>query len=132
MRSGGGDASTLDCCATIGRRDLYRSMLYCSPLDSPMRLRRSESPGTQSHISRGVMPESKTSYAGGCHCGAVRYTVSLDAKPRVIACNCSICAKKGWLMTFVPESEFTLVAGQNAVSDYQFNKKNIHHLFCMT
>lgn len=68
-------------------------------------------------------------YQGGCHCGQVRYEVEMDiGKP--ISCNCSICQKKGTLLSFVPANQFTLLKGQNSLSDYQFNKKIIHHLFC--
>lgn len=68
-------------------------------------------------------------YHGSCHCGAVTFsiTAALDA---VTACNCSICARAGWLLTFVPEAQFTLRSGGDAQSDYQFGKKQIHHQFC--
>jgi hypothetical protein len=74
------------------------------------------------------MPETKT-YAGGCHCGKVKYEVSTALDP-VIACNCSICSKRGSLLTFVPPAQFKLQSGQDALSDYQWNKHIIHHLFC--
>lgn len=76
------------------------------------------------------MAETRT-YPGGCHCGAVRYEVATDLDP-VIACNCSICQKRGLLLTFVPPSQFALLAGEDDLVDYQFNKKIIHHLFCRT
>ena len=76
------------------------------------------------------MAETKT-YTGGCHCGAVRYEVTTDLK-QVISCNCSICAKRGALLTFVPEGQFKLLAGEGTLKDYQFNNKVIHHLFCPT
>lgn len=71
-------------------------------------------------------------YTGGCHCGAVRYTVTTEEITNAIACNCSICSKRGWLLTFVPASAFTLNAGEDMLTDYQFNKKMVHHLFCKT
>ncbi len=74
------------------------------------------------------MAEEKT-YEGGCHCGAVRYRVSL-ALERVIACNCSICSKTGTLLAFAPVTRFELVQGEDVLADYQFGKKRIHHLFC--
>jgi hypothetical protein len=49
-----------------------------------------------------------------------------------ISCNCSICSKRGWLLTFVPVPSFSLVKGEDELTDYQFNKKVIHHLFCTT
>jgi hypothetical protein len=70
-------------------------------------------------------------YSGGCHCGNVRYEVTTDLAS-VIECNCSICSKKGWALTFVPASQFKLLQGEDAVTDYQFNKHIIHHLFCKT
>lgn len=70
-------------------------------------------------------------YTGGCQCGAVRYEVDVDLD-RTITCNCSRCQKLGALLTFAPASAFTLVSGEGATTDYQFNKKTIHHLFCAT
>jgi len=70
-------------------------------------------------------------YTGSCHCGNVRYEVELELGT-VIACNCSICSRAGWLLTFVPADKFKLLAGEDSLTDYQFNRKNIHHLFCTT
>jgi hypothetical protein len=61
----------------------------------------------------------------------VRFDVSADLT-QVAACNCSICSKKGWLLAFVPADRFTLRAGDTGLTDYQFNKHHIHHLFCST
>ncbi|MFL6798479.1 MAG: GFA family protein [Xanthobacteraceae bacterium] len=71
---------------------------------------------------------SKT-YSGGCHCGEVRFEVTTDLD-KVIACNCSICQKRGALWTFVAPEQFALRAGSEDLKDYQFGKKLIHHLFC--
>jgi hypothetical protein len=68
-------------------------------------------------------------HRGGCHCGKVRYEAQLDLS-RAIACNCSICSKKGLLWTFVPPDRFKLAAGQEELRDYQFNRHVIHHHFC--
>ena len=77
------------------------------------------------------MTESKT-YTGGCHCGAVRYEVALDLSAPVMECNCSHCAKKGFLLAFAPAEAFTLASGEGALSEYRFNSKTIRHLFCAT
>lgn len=74
------------------------------------------------------------SRSGGCHCGTVRFEADLDLA-KVIACNCSICEKRGALFSFIPASAFKLLSGQDSLKDYQFAqfpKKKIHHLFCST
>lgn len=74
------------------------------------------------------MPEPRT-YEGGCHCGRVRYEVKTDLGS-IISCNCSICQKHGLLLTFIPTAHFKLLSGEDELSDYQFAKKQVHHLFC--
>lgn len=74
------------------------------------------------------MPDLK-SYTGGCHCGAVRYRVEADLA-RVIRCDCSRCSKLGLWLSFVPAGQFHLESGEDVLTDYQFSKKIIHHLFC--
>ena len=74
----------------------------------------------------------ESTHHGGCHCGAVRYHVSLDLAKPAMSCNCSICSRNGTLLSFVPASKFTLDKGEEQLSDYQFNKHNIHHLVCKT
>lgn len=76
------------------------------------------------------MADEKT-YRGGCHCRAVRYRVTLGLD-RVISCNCSICAAKGLLLAFAPAEAFVLESGADGLTDYQFNKKVVHHLSCKT
>jgi hypothetical protein len=73
----------------------------------------------------------KTTYSGGCQCGAVRYEVSADIK-EVISCNCSRCRRLGSLLAFAPAADFRLIKGEGATTEFQFNKHRIHHLFCTT
>jgi hypothetical protein len=76
------------------------------------------------------MPET-TTYSGSCHCGKVRYEVGLELR-EAMECNCSICARKGSKLAFVPADRFTLRSGEGDLRDYQFGKKHTHHLFCTT
>jgi hypothetical protein len=69
-------------------------------------------------------------YHGSCHCGAVRFEIETEAIDTVIECNCSICHKKGALFHRVPEESFRLLAGEDALTLYQFNKRIAHHTFC--
>jgi hypothetical protein len=73
-----------------------------------------------------------TTRTGGCHCGKVRYEVKIDLEQPVLSCNCSMCGRAGTYLTFVPAQQFTLRSGDDTLTDYQFNKKHIHHLFCST
>ena len=73
----------------------------------------------------------ENTYVGSCHCGKVRYEARADLRS-AISCNCSICQRTGTLLAFVPMANFTLLQGEEALADYQFNKKVIHHLFCTT
>ncbi len=72
-----------------------------------------------------------TTYSGSCHCGKVRYQVTMDLG-KVISCNCSMCKRKGSLLAFAPAAQFTLQSGEDALTSYKFNKKVIDHLFCST
>ncbi len=71
-------------------------------------------------------------YHGSCHCGAVRYETRSAPITRAMSCNCSMCRRKGTLLAFIPAADFSLEAGSEALTDYQFGKKAIHHLFCRT
>lgn len=77
-------------------------------------------------------PEAKT-YQGGCHCGAVRYEVTMPLES-VLECNCSHCAKKGFLLAFTGPENFKLVAGDevDTQTTYKFATKRLNHFFCKT
>ena len=75
------------------------------------------------------MSEPKT-YAGGCHCGKVRYEVTVDLSEPAITCNCSMCGRSGTMLRFVPAAAFKLLSGAEVLTDYRFNSKAINHSFC--
>ncbi len=70
-------------------------------------------------------------YTGGCHCGRVKFEVEGDFSS-AMACNCSICTKRGSLLGFVPSAHFKLLSGEDDLAEYRFNRKVIQHLFCHT
>lgn len=71
-------------------------------------------------------------FEGGCHCGAVAFSVDADMPAQAISCNCSHCHDKGFLLAFVPASQFTLTKGEDALTTYRFNTKKLAHRFCAT
>lgn len=68
-------------------------------------------------------------YKGSCHCGKVAFEVEGEIKG-VMACNCSICQRKGTLMWFVPRDKLRLLTPEQAAATYTFNKHLIKHRFC--
>src|SRR4029079_2536325 len=73
----------------------------------------------------------QNTYTGGCHCGAVRFRVTTDLSG-ILDCNCSICAKKGFLHLIVEPSQFELLTDVKALSTYTFGTGTAKHLFCST
>lgn len=69
-------------------------------------------------------------YSGGCHCGAVRFSVEAPQDLEVEDCNCSICRMSGFLHLIVPKSKFTLLSGEQNLSLYTFNTGVAKHYFC--
>jgi hypothetical protein len=69
-------------------------------------------------------------HTGGCHCGRVRFAVTAPARPEVSDCNCSICAKSGFLHLIVPKARFQLLSGREDLTTYTFNTGTAQHLFC--
>ncbi|MDE1938216.1 MAG: GFA family protein [Alphaproteobacteria bacterium] len=67
---------------------------------------------------------------GGCHCGAVSFEVLAPAEAEVIDCNCSMCAKTGYLHLIVPKECFRLISGADKLTVYEFNTKTAKHMFC--
>ena len=70
-------------------------------------------------------------YRGSCHCGKVAFEVEGDLAG-VMACNCSICSRKGSLLWFVPRDQLRLLTDEGDLGTYTFNKHRIKHHFCST
>jgi hypothetical protein len=73
-----------------------------------------------------------TEYHGSCHCGKVRFSFESAPIEKGIRCNCSICARKGALMSPepIPEAELKIEAEDGALGLYQFGAKTAKHFFC--
>ncbi|WP_426172030.1 GFA family protein [Pseudoduganella sp. R-32] len=68
-------------------------------------------------------------YKGSCHCGNVKFEAEGDIEG-LVACNCSICQRKGALMWFIPRTSLKLLTREEDQASYVFNKHVIKHRFC--
>jgi hypothetical protein len=68
-------------------------------------------------------------YRGSCHCGKIKFEVEGELTG-AMACNCSICSRKGALMWFVPRDKLHVLTPESDMANYTFNKHVIKHRFC--
>lgn len=72
-----------------------------------------------------------TTHTGSCHCGSIAFSFEGGIE-QALECNCSICARKGSLLHFVPAAAFRLTTPEQAMGSYTFNTHRIAHRFCPT
>jgi uncharacterized protein (DUF924 family) len=68
-------------------------------------------------------------HRGTCHCGRVRFEIE-SALERFFRCNCSYCARRGSVFTYVPAADFRLLEGEAYLSRYAFSPFSTQHGFC--
>ena len=69
-------------------------------------------------------------YSGSCHCGAVRFQADIDLAQPTYRCNCSVCRRNRFWPAIVAPERFRLLAGADALADYQIHTHTAHHHFC--
>jgi hypothetical protein len=68
---------------------------------------------------------------GACHCGTVRFHVRLtNGLHTARRCTCSYCRMRGAVAVSADLRGFSIVAGEDALSVYQFNTMSAKHYFC--
>ncbi|ATZ46360.1 hypothetical protein BCIN_01g09710 [Botrytis cinerea B05.10] len=80
--------------------------------------------------------EERTTHEGGCHCGAVTFTVTLKwpfPKYTVNSCTCSICTHNGYLLVY-PMRQDVKFSGDSEenMGSYKWRHKVADHRFCKT
>ena len=56
-----------------------------------------------------------------CHCGSVEAEINLDGDlAKVIKCNCSICKRRGAIMSMVKNEDFKIVKGEDQLTQSFF------------
>lgn len=68
---------------------------------------------------------------GSCHCGKVTFEVTGEPGA-ALACNCSMCSRKGALLWAVSREQLRVLSGDDALGTYTFHKHAIRHRFCST
>jgi len=68
-------------------------------------------------------------HSGGCHCGAVRFEVEVDAT-QGSRCNCSICAKVNGIGAIVKPDALVVLQGESELSPYVWGGKVSTRYFC--
>lgn len=64
-----------------------------------------------------------------CHCGAVVFNVTLiDGLKTARRCNCSFCRMRGAVVVFA--SALEIVKGNQTLTEYRFNSREVAHYFC--
>jgi hypothetical protein len=70
---------------------------------------------------------------GACHCGAVRFTVTLtEGLASARRCTCSICRMRGAVAVTSTPANFELRLGEERLATYRFNTKVAEDPFCST
>lgn len=73
----------------------------------------------------------KTTYAGSCHCGRVRFEVDAEID-HVRSCDCSVCTKRGALNHRVPKENLRLLTAWEELSLYRWGSRTAKDFFCRT
>jgi len=68
-------------------------------------------------------------YAGSCHCGAVRFEVDADID-HVRVCDCSVCSKRGALIYRVAADALRLLTPLETLSVYRWGSYTAADYFC--
>ena len=67
-----------------------------------------------------------------CHCGALEAEVNVPEKfEKVMRCNCSICKRKGYVMSPVGENDMKIIKGEDKLTLYQYYTNTAKHFFCL-
>ncbi len=73
-------------------------------------------------------------YTGSCHCGHIKFSFQHDEIDSGLRCNCSLCRRKGALMSsfILPAAGLRIDAKPGSLGLYQFGNSVAKHYFCKT
>jgi len=66
-----------------------------------------------------------------CHCGGVEIEINApDQFKKIMRCNCTLCKRKGTIMTMVSSEDLKIKKGEDLLKLYQYHTKTAKHYFC--
>ena len=65
---------------------------------------------------------------GSCHCGAVRFEITVPDE--VIHCNCALCRRTGALWAYIPPAKGRVIADPSSAHSYTHGDKTIEFHTC--
>jgi len=66
-----------------------------------------------------------------CHCGAIEAEINIQGNiEKLLRCNCSLCKRKGAIMSMVKNENYKIIKGEDKLILYQFHTKVAKHYFC--
>ena len=67
-----------------------------------------------------------------CHCEKVELEINLPEEgfKKLMRCNCSLCKRKGAVMSPVEKEKVKILKGQENLKIYQYHTKVAEHYFC--
>lgn len=80
---------------------------------------------------------SPRTYNATCHCGNIKYTVTLpnalapEGSGKINKCNCTICTKNGYLLVYPKRTDVVFLDDlESRLKDYYMGRKIKPHRFC--
>ncbi|KAF9025571.1 hypothetical protein BDZ89DRAFT_1068215 [Hymenopellis radicata] len=85
---------------------------------------------------------SSATYKGSCHCGKISFSATISAPlesgHEVISCNCSVCARNGYLFVYLKDDAIKFHSGEGEGRNYgnllflsyTFGQGRLVHDFC--
>ncbi|MBC7137607.1 MAG: GFA family protein [Defluviimonas sp.] len=79
-----------------------------------------------------TLPPIRPNHPASCHCGAVRFEVTLAPGGLGTArrCDCSFCRRRGAIAVTAPLDGVRIVEGADRLTLYQFGTRTAEHWFC--
>ena len=65
-----------------------------------------------------------------CHCGLIEAEINIKKIEKILRCNCSICKRKGAIMSMVKNEDFKIIKGSENLTFYKFHSNVAKHFFC--